>query len=129
VANTPLASGPSSGIFSIAFRDALHGVIVGGDYKKESEAVDNVAFTSDGGLTWTLAREHGLSGFRSAVAYNGAMWIAIGPSGADLSTDDGQTWRAAGEKVTGLHTFAFARQGKSGWGAGEKGRIVRLAIH
>src|ERR1051325_2079528 len=35
VADTPLASGPSAGIFSIAFRDAKHGVIAGGDYKKE----------------------------------------------------------------------------------------------
>jgi photosystem II stability/assembly factor-like uncharacterized protein len=34
VADTPLASGPSAGIFSIAFRDAKHGVIAGGDYKK-----------------------------------------------------------------------------------------------
>jgi photosystem II stability/assembly factor-like uncharacterized protein len=126
VSDTPLASGPSSGIFSIAFRDALHGVIVGGDYKKESEAVDNVAFTSDGGVTWTLAREHGLSGFRSAVAYVGPIWYALGPSGADMSADDGHTWHDAGGDPKGLHTFAFARQGKSGWGAGEKGRVVRI---
>ena len=37
-AATPLAAGPSSGIFSIAFRDAEHGIVVGGDYRKESEA-------------------------------------------------------------------------------------------
>jgi len=48
VADTPLASGGSAGIFSIAFRDAQHGVIAGGDYKKEQEAVDNLAVTSDG---------------------------------------------------------------------------------
>jgi len=51
-ANTPLAAGPSSGIFSIAFRDANHGVIAGGDYRKEQEAVDNLAVTNDGGVTW-----------------------------------------------------------------------------
>jgi photosystem II stability/assembly factor-like uncharacterized protein len=133
VSDTPLASGASSGIFSIAFRDAIHGVIVGGDYKKESEAVDNVAYTSDGGVTWTLAREHGLSGFRSAVAWQGRLWFAVGPSGTDMSLDDGHTWSNAGEKSEGLHTFAFARQGKSGWGAGEHGRVVRFdgldAIH
>ena len=67
VADTPLASGPSAGIFSIAFRDAKHGVIAGGDYRKEQEAVDNLAVTSDGGVTWTLVK--GLSGFRSVVAY------------------------------------------------------------
>src|SRR5678816_1952516 len=67
VVDTPLKSGPSSGIFSIAFRDAKNGVIVGGDYTKEKEAVENVAITNDGGATWTLGS--GLSGFRSVVAY------------------------------------------------------------
>jgi photosystem II stability/assembly factor-like uncharacterized protein len=133
VSDTPLASGPSAGIFSIAFRDTLHGVIVGGDYKKESEAVDDVAYTSDGGVTWTLAREHGLSGFRSAVAWQGRLWFAVGPSGTDMSLDDGHTWGRTGDKSTGLHTFAFARQGKSGWGAGEHGLVVRFdgldAVH
>src|SRR4029079_5788810 len=38
VSETPLAAGQSSGIFSIAFRDAKHGVVVGGDYSKEKEA-------------------------------------------------------------------------------------------
>ncbi len=37
-AATPLAAGPSSGIFSIAFRDADHGIVVGGDYRKENES-------------------------------------------------------------------------------------------
>jgi hypothetical protein len=34
---------------SVAFRDLRHGVVVGGDYAKEQEAVENVAITSDGG--------------------------------------------------------------------------------
>ena len=29
--------------------------------------------------------------------------------------------------ASGLHTFAFAKQGHVGWGAGENGRIMRLA--
>src|SRR6185503_18202898 len=81
VADTPLASGPSAGIFSIAFRDAKHGVVAGGDYRKEPEAVDNLAVTSDGGVTWTLVK--GLSGFRSVVAYVPGLktptLVALGP--------------------------------------------------
>jgi len=50
IADTPLASGASAGIFSIAFRDAQHGIVAGGDYRKEQEAVDNLAVTSDGTL-------------------------------------------------------------------------------
>ncbi len=128
-AATPLAAGPSSGIFSIAFRDALHGIVVGGDYRKEGEAVDNAAITEDGGRTWSAVR--GLSGFRSVVAYvpgtNLPELVAVGPQGADYSRDDGRSWTAL-TGATGLHTFAFARTGRVGWGAGENGRIARLAF-
>jgi photosystem II stability/assembly factor-like uncharacterized protein len=128
-AATPLPAGPSSGIFSVAFRDVVHGVIVGGDYKNEAGAVDNVAVSSDGGETWTLAK--GLSGFRSVVAYeprkDSRTLVAVGPSGADLSMDDGRTWRPIEPAPGGgFHTFSFAPGGKVGWGAGEKGRIARL---
>src|SRR5262249_11767032 len=64
VAETSLLSGAKSGIYSIAFRDNLHGVIVGGTYDHESEAVDNCAITRDGGRMWTVVKDHGLSGFR-----------------------------------------------------------------
>src|SRR5215203_5376150 len=126
IADTPLASGPSSGIFSIAFRDAKHGVIAGGDYKKEQEAVDNLAVTSDGGVTWTLVK--GLSGFRSVVAYvpgtKTPTLVALGPSGGDFSADDGRTWKPI--DGPGFDTFSFARGKQLGWGAGAEGNIGRL---
>lgn len=125
-ASTPLAAGPSAGIFSIAFRDAQHGIVVGGDYRKEGEAVDNAAITNDGGRTWTKVT--GLSGFRSVVQYmpgTTSSLIAVGPQGADHSTDDGKTWAPLPGSI-GLHTFSFARQGQVGWGAGEKGSITKL---
>jgi photosystem II stability/assembly factor-like uncharacterized protein len=124
VANTPLASGPSSGIFSIAFRDSKHGVIAGGDYRKEQEAIDNLAITNDGGITWTLAK--GFSGFRSVVAYvsDTNTLVAIGPSGGDYSTDDGQTWKPI--DGPGFDTFSFVPRKSIGWGAGANGSIGRL---
>ena len=126
IADTPLASGASAGIFSIAFRDAKHGVIAGGDYRKEQEAVDNLAVTSDGGITWTLVK--GLSGFRSVVAYvpGTKTLIALGPSGGDYSNDDGRTWAAI--DGSGFDTFSFASGKQMGWGSGAKGVIGRLAF-
>jgi photosystem II stability/assembly factor-like uncharacterized protein len=128
VADTPLASGPSAGIFSIAFRDAKHGVITGGDYKKESDAVDNLAVTNDGGATWTLVK--GLSGFRSVVAYvpgvKSPTLVAIGPSGGDYSLDDGRTWKPI--DGPGFDTFSFAPGKQVGWGAGAEGKIGRLTF-
>ena len=125
---TPIATGPATGIFSIAFRDALRGVIVGGNYRQEADASDNVAVTSDGGATWTLSR--GLSGFRSVVAWVPAAGersvIAIGPSGADWSADEGRTWTPVpGE---GFDTVSLAPHAIVGWAAGSGGRIAKLTV-
>src|SRR6266566_1897139 len=125
VADTPLAAGGSAGIFSVAFRDAKHGVVVGGDYTKEKEAVNNLAVTDDGGITWTLAK--GLNGFRSVVAYVPGMktaLVAVGPSGTDYSIDDGRTWiQLAGP---GFDTLSFVRHQPVGWAAGARGSLGRL---
>jgi photosystem II stability/assembly factor-like uncharacterized protein len=134
ISETPLVAGPSAGIFSVAFRDAKHGAIVGGDYTKEGETVDNLAVTSDGGATWKVAK--GLSGYRSVVAYvpgisKPSTLIAVGPSGADYSTDDGRTWKVL--PGHGFDTLSFARRRARdgtavGWAAGVGGSIGRLVI-
>lgn len=125
IADTPIVTSASAGIFSVAFRDRAHGVVVGGDYRKENEGTNAAAVTSDGGLTWTLSS--GLGGFRSVVAHlpdRGESWIAVGPQGADVTTDDGRTWtRVDG---SGYHAFSFAPHGRMGWGVGESGRIGKL---
>ncbi len=67
---TPIVHGvESAGIFSIAFRDARHGVVAGGDYKQPRQDGSNLAFTNDGGTTWTLSAVHPQEYF-SAVAYD-----------------------------------------------------------
>jgi photosystem II stability/assembly factor-like uncharacterized protein len=128
IADTPLAVGPSTGIFSIAFRDAKHGVIVGGDYTKEQQAVDNLAVTNDGGATWKLVK--GLSGFRSVVAYVPAMkrpaLVAVGPAGGDYSLDDGETWSPI--EGRGFDTFSFVPHKASGWAAGANGALAKLVF-
>ncbi len=70
VFDTPIVHGPeSAGIFSVAFRDATHGVIAGGDYKRPREDGPNLAFTEDGGKTWKLSEIHPQAYF-SAVTYD-----------------------------------------------------------
>lgn len=132
VVDTSIHAGSSAGIFSIAFRDARHGVIVGGDYTKEGEATDNLAVTKDGGVTWSLRK--GLSGYRSVVGYapgfgkKGKTLIAIGPSGTDYSLD-GESWQRL--DGPGFDTLSFVRNPSRnvvGWAAGNGGTIGKLII-
>src|SRR5579862_885477 len=70
VSDTPiLHDTDSSGIFAIAFRDPLHGVLAGGNYKRPRDDGPNLAFTNDGGKTWTLADVHPQA-FFSSLAYD-----------------------------------------------------------
>jgi len=124
---TPITAGnPSSGIFSIAFKDARNGVIVGGDYREENEAGNNVAISTDGGATWSLSKGRRPSGFRSAVAYvrgtRGPMLVAVGPSGSDYSIDNGESWMSLGSM--GFHAASFAGV-DAGWAVGEGGRAAK----
>ncbi len=88
VAETPMFHGsPSSGIFSLAFKDANNGIVVGGDYSKPELVTSNVARTTDGGKSWHLIEKAQFLEFRSCVAYvpdSGIpILVAVGPSGSD----------------------------------------------
>jgi photosystem II stability/assembly factor-like uncharacterized protein len=125
--NTPVRAGtPTSGIFSLAFRDAENGVAVGGDYKKPEEVGGNVARTSDGGRTWALAKGRQPAGYRSGVAYlpgtRPPILVAVGPTGTDLSVDGGEEWKSLGE--SGFDAVGFAVP-DAGWAVGEGGRISK----
>ena len=124
VADTPLPSGtPGSGIFSIAMLDFRRGVIVGGNYELPDEASGNLAFTSDGGKTWTSGT--GLSGYRSAVVHiDRRTLIAVGTNGSDISSDGGTTWTRLGKQ--NLNAVAVRGHG-SVWAVGPAGAVYKLA--
>ena len=124
VTNAPVSQGAeSAGIFSIAFQDAMHGVIVGGDYRKPNEAGDNVALSSDGGRTWRLSRGPRPAGYRSGAAYVAPLaLIAVGTSGSDYSTDGGASWRALDAEN---YNSVAARDGVV-WAVGPRGRVAKL---
>jgi photosystem II stability/assembly factor-like uncharacterized protein len=124
VADTPIVKGTSgSGIFSIAMHDAKNGVIVGGNYEKPEEAQANIAFTKDGGQTWTAGK--GLSGYRSAVAYiDSRILIAVGTNGTDISRDRGATWKKIGSE----NLNSVAARGKAAvWAVGPAGKVLRMS--
>ncbi len=121
---TMLQGGSSTGIFSIAFRNAQEGVVVGGDYMNDRNPDRTVLLTKDGGRSWQ-APEQGTGGYRSAVEYiSDEKLIACGTSGVDISTDGGQNWHSlTGE---GYHVVRKAKNGNWLLLAGANGRIGEL---
>lgn len=126
VANTPMKANASSGIFGLRFWDANHGIAVGGDYKAEKEAFENVIVTQDGGKTWKKATSTDPAGLKEAVVKlkNGTL-VAVGPAGSCLSKDEGKTWQPLTGASAGLH--ALTSVGNTCWAIGSKGQIVQLA--
>lgn len=123
VSETPIISGtPGSGIFSIAMRDTLTGVIVGGNYEKPAERANTSAITTDGGELWQLV--DGLSGYRSAVAYiDQQTLVAVGTNGSDISRNGGRTWKKIGSE--NLNAVA-AKDKTAVWAVGPKGLVVKF---
>jgi photosystem II stability/assembly factor-like uncharacterized protein len=112
----------------VAFRDAKHGIIVGGDYTKANLGGRNAALTSDGGSTWTLVDSATApQGFKSAVAFvpgsAGRRLMAVGLNGTHVSSDGGLTW--ASTDTVPYNSLQLV--GKGGFVAGPKGRVATLA--
>lgn len=123
VSATPMASGPTSGIFALAFRSQQHGLAVGGDFLPENASPNNFASTRDGGSSWQLvptAPPH----YRSGAAWlNGNTVLAVGPSGSDVSSNHGDTWRRFDNGS--LHTTDCANPNAC-WASGANGRVAYL---
>jgi photosystem II stability/assembly factor-like uncharacterized protein len=118
----PIAGGTdSSGVFSVFFRDSNHGVIVGGDYQKPTEAKGTAAMTVDAGNHW-IASSISPHGYRSSVQWSEApkAWIAVGTNGSDISRDDGNTWIPLDDGSWNALSLPFV--------VGPKGRIARLSL-
>lgn len=97
VYETPFIQGTSSqGIYSIDFYDEKFGIAVGGDYTKQSENVDNIATTNDGGETWQIQASGKNSGYKTCVKIRpkskGKDIIAVGDQNIEFSSDYGKTW-------------------------------------
>lgn len=130
VSETDMLHGASSqGIFSLTFGTSDFGLLVGGDYKNESADSLNAAFTEDSGKTWQIIGKNQPSGFRECVVpipdASSNIWLAIGPSGSDLSWDNGKSWNPI--NLSDLHAVDFAPHHNVGWAVGKNGKMVKLS--
>lgn len=124
---TPMLSGEAAkGIFSIAVKDSVNWVIVGGDYTNDTLKKDHVYYTMDGGKTWLKPRSS-TGGYRSCVEYvNAKTIIATGPGGTDISRDGGVNWNAM--STVGYHSIRSVSKGKKVFLSGSKGRLGEIVF-
>jgi len=141
--DSPLRGSPSAGIFSVAFRDAWHGIIGGGDLDPSAPPFAQTATSNDGGKTWTITNQQPNIGTVFGLSYAGEVGIGrghegedhdeananqtvvvTGPGGAAWTPDEGNTWFTL-PGVTGYWGVAFGSP-KTGWLVGTGGRILRI---
>jgi photosystem II stability/assembly factor-like uncharacterized protein len=139
--DTPLVSSASAGGLSVAFRDAQHGIVGGGDLSVNTSS--DAATSSDGGQTWTLTNKPPVSGAIFALSY--ARGVSGGGHGFDQtvvvtseaqpnytlgqaawSPDEGTTWFQM-PKVSGYWSVAFADP-QHGWFVGNNGTILKISF-
>jgi len=127
----------------VAFRDAQHGIIGGGDLDPAAPPFDQTATSRDGGKTWTITPEQPNIGTVFGLAYAGEVGIGRGPSGvahdnananrtvvvtgpggSAWTPDEGNTWFNL-PGVSRCWGVAFGSP-KVGWLVGTGGQIQRI---
>ncbi|MBA3318305.1 MAG: glycosyl hydrolase [Gemmatimonadales bacterium] len=131
---TPIVQGtPASGLFTVAFRDASHGILAGGDLEAPDALSDNVARSKDGGKTWQLVSgtpfpgaAYGLSYVPSRNDQYERTVVITGPGGAAWTANEGKRWHLIPE-VRDYWAVAFADR-HHGWLVGTEGRILKVVF-
>lgn len=118
----------STGANSITIHKNQFGVIVGGDFTKDTDSSNNCVLFG--------IKKHGIEfskpitnphGYRSCVIYvNNKTLITCGTSGIDISKDGGKNWELVSKES--FHVVQKARKGSAVFLAGSNGRIAKLVF-
>jgi photosystem II stability/assembly factor-like uncharacterized protein len=127
--SVPIVSGEAAGATSVAFRDPMHGVVLGGRIAVPTDTANQVAVTEDGGASWRPGGRPPFAGAVFGSAYvprsRPPVLVAAGPGGLALSRDDGATWNDLSAYAYWAVGFASPR---AGWAVGPRGRITRIRL-
>jgi photosystem II stability/assembly factor-like uncharacterized protein len=123
----PLTVRAGVGPQSVSFRDDSHGMVLQGGADSRPTDV-GAAYSADGGHTWTPRTRPPLTvGVWGATYVPGSdppTLVAVSPSGAALTTDEGLTWSTI--DANDYWTVGFASP-DAGWAVGRNGRITKLS--
>lgn len=122
---TPIIQGKSTtGIFSFT-QNENRLMIVGGDFKEENSTRLHHFYSTDSGRHW-LVPTAPARGYRECIeAITKNVLIAAGPSGVDISYDNGDQWNALSNEKE-LHTVRKARKGSLVIAAGGNGKLFLI---
>ena len=124
--NTPIIQGQqTTGIFSFLKNDSRM-TIVGGDFKNDTLCVKHNFYSDDdGGRSW-MRPSAPTGGYRECVeAVDHKILLAAGPSGIDISRDNGELWQIFSNEK-GLHVVRKSRKGFLMLTAGAKGQLFLI---
>ena len=126
VTDAPIPAADAGGVFSLAFRNPLKGIAVGGDFTAPDNGVDMSGWTRNGGRTWIGGGD--LSGYRSGVDFV-SRWlsiaVAVGPNGSDVTLDGGRHWYRFDDSD---FDAVMCTPDLSCWASGPVGAVARLAL-
>ncbi len=144
--DTPLISNPSAGGLSVAFRDAMHGIVGGGDLAVNYHI--QAATSGDGGHTWSLTNKPPIGGTIFCLAYANGMTLNqssgsnhdfdrtvvitaedapnFDRGAAAWTPDEGQTWYRL-PHASGYWAVGFANP-HAGWFVGNNGQILKISF-
>jgi photosystem II stability/assembly factor-like uncharacterized protein len=122
----PILQGETmTGIFSVALSDAMHWIIVGGNYEIDSLKTNHVFLTSDAGRSWKQP-DVPTRGLRECVEYMDRTTVfSCGLNGIDVSYDRGMHWQPLSDEKN----FSVVRKSRKGLLivlAGARGKIALL---
>lgn len=134
---TPMLCGtPGSGIFSCMLSQWRgHWYIAGGNYQRDSISHHNFFYTNNSGRNW-LAPQRTTRGYRECLAQipserpakksHTFTLFASGPSGIDISVDDGKNWLPLSDEK-GFHVMKPSTDGNRIFLAGSNGKLAVMS--
>lgn len=129
-----LSTSESTGIFSFMFcrGSVWHWMVAGGDYRNDTVSTANFFYSNNKGKDWH-APQATTRGYRECLAQidtdstskksRTRATFAVGPSGIDISHDDGLNWKRLSDEK-GFHVMKPSIDGNRIFLAGANGKLA-----